>query len=146
MSSSEAFNGSAASAPSLQVDLLVLLFFALVGGVFYYFTVKAPVTNPPIPAGHVVIRVDFKGISTEKYNDLMAFLRKLAENHTDRVFDDFNGSHGYWNDGFVARRYRPNHPIPSPDVEQSMATQFESFLKTNGIDGRGEKLELRYGQ
>lgn len=108
-----------------------------VSGVFFYDSFgKASVSNDPIPAGHVEIRVEFQRLSTKNYNNRTAIIRKLAEDHTDRLVEDFNGFHGTWNDGFVNRRYRPNHPIPSPEVEQAMSARLESFLKKNSIDGR----------
>lgn len=131
--------------PSLKLVGLLMLTLAITG-VLYNFSGKSPVSSSPIPPGHVEISVEFNGLSTNDFNNLAAFVRTLAENHTDRLEDDFHGFHGYWNDGFIVRRYKPNHSIPSPEVEQSMAARFESFLKEKGINSRGQKIELRYGE
>lgn len=136
---------SKSSTPLFQIFGLALLVLALTVGFLYFLSGKTPVSNVPIPADHAEIRVTFKRLSTGNYNHLVAFVRTLAEDHTDRLVEDFNAFHGIWNEGFVARRYRPNHPIPSPEVEKSMAARLDSFLKGKGIDGRRVKLELRYG-
>ena len=138
---------SSKRARKIGLVLLILLLIILpVVGVYSIFSVRAPDVNAPIPEGQVEIRVEFKGISKEKFNDPTAFVRGLPENHTDHRLGDFRAHHGFWNNGFVTRRYEPNHPIPSPEVEKAMAARLETFLQENRIDGLGEKLELRYGQ
>ncbi len=134
------------STPLLQIIGLAFLVLALTVGFLYFLSGKTPVSNVPIPRITRRFASHFKRLSTGNYNHLVAFVRNLAEDHTDRLVEDFNAFHGIWNEGFVARRYRPNHPIPSPEVERSMSARLESFLKGRGIDGSGVmKLELRYG-
>lgn len=123
---------------------MVLLLVLLAGGVLFLGG-SAPVTSTPIPAGQVRIHVEFEGISTEKFNELTTFVRALPKDYTDHPQADFNSQHGFGNNGFVTRTYRPNHPIPSADIEKVLIEQLHAFLKTNGLDGRG-KLELRYGK
>jgi hypothetical protein len=116
-------------------------------------SLKSPPASP-IPKGQAGIHVEFKGLSTDQFNELTAFVKKLAEYHSayvegstsERDVGDYSTYHGFWNDGFVAQTYKPNHPIPSPQVEAAMKEQLESFLKKNKIDAGSVKLELRYGR
>jgi hypothetical protein len=111
------------------------------------------VGGPPIPPGHVEIHVEFKGVSTETYNKLNTFIRELAEEHsvlrkgsgTVRDVGDSTSSHGIMNDGFADQRYNPDHPVPSPEVEEAMRARLKEFLEQNKIDSDDVTLELRYG-
>jgi hypothetical protein len=113
------------------------------------------VSSPhPLPAGHVGIHVAFKGIPTEADNKLSGFLMKLAEEHSalrqgSESLRDVGDRHSYgglMNDGFAVQQYNPNHPVPSPEVEQTMKERLKTFLKDNNIDPDDTQLELRYGK
>jgi hypothetical protein len=115
---------------------------------------RVEVPMPPVPSGHVEIHVEFKNFSTRDYNKLTAFVRELAEQRSAfvkgsesvRDVGEHRAYHGFGNDGYVDQRYNPGHPIPSPEVEEAMRTRLEKFLRGNGIDVDGAKLELRYGK
>lgn len=115
---------------------------------------KPLVPTPPIPKGEAMIHVEFKGLPNEKFSKLTEFVKQLAHNNSafvdgsksERDVGDYNTFLGAGNDGLIDQIYKPNHPIPSPSIEQSMKALLESYLHDNGIDSRDVNLELRYGQ
>jgi tRNA A-37 threonylcarbamoyl transferase component Bud32 len=109
-------------------------------------------TEPlPIKKGEAMIHIEFKGLSSDKFNKLSSFVEELAQNHNvedaenDFYIGDNLGQTGYWNDGFIAQAYKPKHPMPSPEVEASMKASLKYFLYSNRIDERDVKFELLYG-
>ena len=117
----------------------------------YLFFGGRHLETSPLPAGMVEIRVDFQGLSTDDYNALNRFLAELAREYTSTGPDaapagqEAESFHGFWNNGFAFERYRPNHPVPSPEIEADLQARFRTFLEERDIDGKGETLELRYG-
>jgi hypothetical protein len=116
---------------------------------------RPPAASPkPLPPGHVEIQVEFKGFTNDAFNKLSPFVETLAEEHaayregsdTLRDVGDRSASQGLMNDGFAVQQYNPNHPVPSPEVEQAMKERLKTFLKDNKIDADKAKLELRYGK
>jgi hypothetical protein len=49
------------------------------------------------------------------------------------------------NDGFAIQQYKPNHPVPSAEVEKAMKERLTTFLKDHKMDPEDAKLQLRYG-
>jgi hypothetical protein len=104
-------------------------------------------------AGDAMIHVEFKGLSSDEFNNLTEFVRKLAESHSafvegspsERDVGDHDAYTGIWNNGFVDQKYKPNHPIPSPEVEASMKASLESYLDDKRIYRGDVKFELQYG-
>jgi hypothetical protein len=43
-------------------------------------------------------------------------------------------------------RILPNHPVPSPEVEQAMKEHLKIFLKDSKIDSDDAQLQLGYGK
>jgi hypothetical protein len=126
---------------------LILVTFSLAG-------CGPAVPSPPIPKGYVGIHVEFADLSTADWNELTAFVKKLAEEHSaylkgsdsERDVGDHNSFHGLGSDGFVDQIYNPDHQAPSPEVEEAMRTRLETFLQGKKINPSRVKLELRYGQ
>lgn len=91
---------------------------------------------------------------TDPYNKLSEFLMKLAEEHSAlrqgseslRDVGDRHSPAGLMNDGFAVQQYNPNHPVPSPEVEQAMKERLRTFLRDNKINPEDAQLELRYGK
>jgi hypothetical protein len=115
---------------------------------------KPTVTSAsPIPPGHAEIHIEYKGLSTDTYNKLNDFIRELAEEHsvllrgseTERDVGDGSSYHGFLNAGHADQRYNPDHPVPSPEVEEAMQARLDEFLEKNGVDPDKASLELRYG-
>lgn len=52
---------------------------------------------------------------------------------------------GWMNDGFAIQHYKPNHPVPSAEVENAMKELLKTFLNDHKIDPEDAKLRLRYG-
>jgi hypothetical protein len=48
-------------------------------------------------------------------------------------------------DGFAVQQYKPNHPVPSAEVEQAMKERLKTFLKDNKMDPDDARLQLRHG-
>ena len=40
---------------------------------------------------------------------------------------------------------KPNHPVPSAEVEKAMKERLTTFLKDHKMDPEDAKLRLRYG-
>ena len=107
----------------------------------------------PVPAGEVEIYVDYDNFSSEQYNQLFKFLRALSEPYagsikgSDSIRDtgDSSGFHGFFNDGHITLRYRPNHPVPNPEVEADMRKKLDAWLKENDHRADAAILNLRYG-
>ena len=104
------------------------------------------IVSTPIPSGQVEIHVEYKNLSTTYYNELTRFIQDLArERSVDRRGSSYSGSHGFLNDGVVDARYKPNHPVPSPNVEKDMRTRLATWLVDRGKDPARATLDLRYG-
>jgi hypothetical protein len=103
------------------------------------------VKNTPIPKGEVEINIQFTNISTAEFNVLNTIIKQLAGNHS-KSLTDHSSFHGIGNDGFVYLRYRPNHPVPGPEVEEAITTRFEALLKQAKIDPSHMTLEVQYGK
>lgn len=119
---------------------------------FVVFATFTRTTAPlPMQKGEAMIHIEFKGLSSDKFNKLSDFAKKLAESHNiegpenDHYVGDSQGFSGIRNDGFVDQKYKPKHPMPSPEVEASMKASLKSFLYANGIDESDVKFELLYG-
>lgn len=115
----------------------------------------APASSPhPLPAGHVEIRVEFNDIPVDAFNKLSGLLTKLAEENSAMIegsgslrdVGDGHSFHGWTNDGFVIQQYKPDHPVPSAEVEKAMQERLTTFLKDHKIDPGDAKLQLRYGK
>ncbi len=135
----------------LQMPILITVLLTI----FVSGCQRRPVSSPhPLRAGHVEIQVEFEGLPNDAYNKMSGFLMKLAEEHStlregSESLRDVGDRHSYiglMNDGFAVQQYKPNHPVPSPDVEQAMKQRLKTFLKDNKIDPDDAQLKLLYGK
>ncbi len=113
--------------------------------VFFLASCEVRVVSSPLPKGQVEINVKFKNLSTDNYNKLNGFVKKLPKDYMEGFENEFTSSHSLGNDGEANQRYKPNHKIPSPEVEKAMQDRLQAFLKENGINEESVELKLRYG-
>ncbi len=62
-----------------------------------------------------------------------------------RDVGDRHSSRGWTKDGFAVQQYKPNHPVPSAEIENAMKERLTTFLKDHKMDPEDAKLQLRYG-